>query len=353
MLELRQYQKDARNKIISSYKSGKQAPCLVASTGYGKTVQAADICMSSIAKGNRVLLLAPRRNLVLQTARSFIGHGIECSVIMAGHEYDPDPAMTVASVDTVISQIKKRYPTPSRGALQMARLLIVDEAHLYTAKARSELINSYLGGEYGGGKKVLHMTATPCVSGGGGLGGIADDLVITAGMKELIDGGYLLQPHYYSAPKPDVSNIKMSAGDYNQNQLGEAYGESTIMGDVVENWLSIARGTTTVVFTPTRANAMHLVESFQRVGVTAAYLDANTNDEDRQIVFDGLADGSITVVCQVGIISLGTDIPRIQTVCMATSTKSVAKWCQAIGRGLRPYNPLTCIYNKYKYNQQL
>lgn len=339
-MKLRPYQLAAKQLIINAYQDGKLAPCLVAPTGYGKTAQAADICISAVSKGKRVLFLTPRRNLVLQTERAFIKSGIDCGVVMAGIEYNPDHAVTVASIDTVVSQLKKSYRTNAENAIRLAALVIVDEAHQYVAKARSTLLNAILAGEYskyGEQKRLLHLTATPCVSGGGGLGAISDQLVISAGIKELITDGYLLQPHYYSAPKPDLSSVGMSAGDYKQNQLGDAYSDVKIVGNVVKNWHRIAYGTTTVVFTPTRANAMDLVHEFISSGVTAAYLDAKTSDDDRQIVFDGLADGSILVVCQVGIISLGTDIPRLQTVCMATATKSIAKWCQAVGRSLRPY----------------
>jgi len=295
----------------------------------------ASIAASTVSNGKRLLFIAPRRNLVEQTCKSFRELGIDSGMIMAGVPFEPWHKVEIASVDTIMARLDN--PT-SNGTVSLyaADVVIFDEGHTYASPERAKLINALREGAYGPRKIVMLLTATPCVTGGGGLGNISDRLVIPVTMPELIEAGALLQPRYYSAERPDLSGVKMMGDDYNSKQLGAAY-DGKIMGCVVDNWLRIAPGTSTVVFTATRANAMDVVEKFSSKGIPSAYMDANTPDEERFMIFDGLASGRILVVANVGIISLGSDIPRLQTVSFATATRSISRWMQGVGRVLRPY----------------
>jgi len=343
-MELREFQTNAVSMLRQSIGQGKIAPLLVMSTGAGKTRTAAAICKSATEKGKRVLFITPRRGLTLQAEQAFYDLGIESGIIMAGIEHDPRHRVEVASMDTIISRLGKDHMTNALLGVQAADILIVDEAHLSVSKKRQEFLLAALAGEYDKRKIVIGLTASPCVNGGGGLGAVYDDLLVPVTMSELIDQGYLVQPRYYAAEKPDLSDVKMTGGEYQADGLGDAFADNVIMGDVVTNWWRIAKDTSTVVFTPTRANAASLVERFIGAGVKAEYLDANTTDEDRAEIYSRVTRGRTKVICNVGIVSLGVDIPRIQTVVMATATKSVAKWMQAVGRALRPYEGKDCAF---------
>ena len=61
-------------------------------------------------------------------------------------------------------------------------------------------------------------------------------------------------------------------------------------------------------------------------------------------MFDDVSSGKIKIITNVLIVGMGTDIPRIQTVICATATKSIARWVQAVGRALRPYDGQECAY---------
>lgn len=330
-LELRDYQVTAKNMIRESLKRGNKSICLVASTGYGKTVQSADICQAMIDGGRHILFLAPRRNLVDQTIAAFGKYGIHANTLMSGRDYDAYHPVTVGSIDTVMSRFGKHLPTYT--CVEKAEAIFLDELHTYASEKRAEFVNLMRRK----GKLIIGMTATPCSTGGGGLRHICDDLIIPITMRELIAQGHLLQPRYFSAARPDLSTVKSDSIDYNQHDLGEVFSDGKIMGDVISNWQRIAPGTSTVVFAPTRANAAELAGRFRAIGVPSAYVDANTPDDERQDIFDKMHTGELLVLCNVGIVSMGTDIPAIQTVVFATATKSVVKWMQGVGRILRPH----------------
>lgn len=334
MIELRDYQIRSVDMTREALKTANSV-CVVIPTGGGKTAFAAGISEMALSKGKRVLFVAPRRSLVTQAHESFKRMGLDSGIYMSQIEFDQRHKIDIASIDTLLARLN-RPNSNGLESVKLADILYLDEAHCYASEARAKFINEVRSGVYGK-KKIILLTATPCTSGGGGLGNICDKLIVPVTMRELIDKGYLLQPRYFNAPKPSLSKVQYVGDDYNQKQLGAAYDDAKIIGGVVENWLRIAPGTSTVVFAPTRATANHLVEEFRRHSISAAYLDANTPDEEREEVFDSVQSGKILVICNVLIVGMGVDIPRVQTISFATATKSVARWMQGVGRGMRPF----------------
>jgi DNA repair protein RadD len=330
VLEARPYQALAVEMVRNSYKSGHKAPLLCLSTGLGKTIFSVMIIKLMVEQGKRLIFIAHRRSLVLQTAEVFRRNGIDADVIMAGHPFEDRHPVTVCSVDTLLSRHSKNL---SIGVcLERADLICWDECHVYTGIARAE----FYAGLLARGKLMLGMTATPCRPDGSGLGTMFDDLIIPITMREGIEAGYLLQPRYFSGARADLSKVR-SKEDYNQGDLGKVYGEKTLIGKVYENWKLHAEGTSTVIFTPTCDTAAMLCDEFNSHGVKTEYVDAKTASDDRQRIFKRVQSGETTVLCNVGIVSVGVDIPAIQTVVFATATKSIVKVMQGVGRGMRPH----------------
>ena len=82
-LQLRPYQLDVINQCRQKLAAGVSKICLVAPTGSGKTVIAAEIIRSAVAKGKRVLVLAHTREIIKQTSRKLYAAGIAHGIIMA------------------------------------------------------------------------------------------------------------------------------------------------------------------------------------------------------------------------------------------------------------------------------
>ena len=114
----------------------------------------------------------------------------------------------------------------------------------------------------------------------------------------------------------------MSNGEYQEAALGEEYADPKIMGCVVSNWMNIAKGTSTVIFTPTRANAADLVVRFKAVGVTAEYLDAHTkahNDNKYDLLRRVLPMDDVTYCF------LFQDGPRERRIAMLSAICQIAR----------------------------
>lgn len=337
MLEPRPYQIDAIADLRNSVAGGSRSPLLVMPTGSGKTLVAASLIRSAAAKGKTALFLAPRRELVYQTADKLTALGVEHGIIMAGEQPSFMPSVQVACVPTLYRRcFRDGEPVQSamfgRGfPLPPADLVIIDEAHANFSAMASRILAAYP-------RAVkIGMTATPARSDGRGLGELYDRLVLGPSVSELTRLGYLVPARYYGATQADLSAVRMQAGDYHRGDLGEAMNKPKLVGDVVENWLRICPERQTVVFAVNRAHALALHREFERTGIASDYLDGETPNDERKSILQRHANGDIRVLCSVDVLSYGWDQPSAACAIIARPTKSVARYLQVAGRVLRPY----------------
>ena len=229
MTTLRPYQTAALDRLDASLAAGKRSPLIVAPTGSGKTVLAAEIIRR---RGGNCLFLAPRRELVHQTCRKLDDVGVPYGVLLAGDDrlnlYRP---VQVASIDTVFARVVRR----ERVVLPDFGLIVVDEAHLSITKPRLGLLARWPDAIRVG------LTATPIRKDGRALGMVYDDLIEVATPAELIVQDFLVPARYFSVSEPDLSRVTTVAGDFHQGQLAAAMNQARLVGDVVDHWLD-ARG---------------------------------------------------------------------------------------------------------------
>jgi DNA repair protein RadD len=129
-MNLRPYQSQLVTEIRGQYQLGRKAVLAVLPTGGGKTVCFAHIAQAASVKGNRVLILVHRAELLDQASRAMpVPHGI----IAANRAMDLSHTVQVASVQTVA----RRLHLLPRDFFQ---LLVVDEAHHTTAGTWAKVI---------------------------------------------------------------------------------------------------------------------------------------------------------------------------------------------------------------------
>ena len=101
-MNLRPYQREAIDRARSAYVQGARGVVIVAPTGAGKTVIAAEVVRLTIARGGRVLIVVPRREIVAQTVGKLRVVGISPRVVAAGQDADGDPRVVVAMAQTLV-----------------------------------------------------------------------------------------------------------------------------------------------------------------------------------------------------------------------------------------------------------
>jgi len=333
-MELRPYQIDAIQKARVSIMNGNKRLIIQANCGAGKTIIAGSIIESALEKGKKVIFLVHFRQLAYQALQRFndFGIGDEVGMIMAGEESHLNRPVQIISVQTYERRLKLD-DLENNPWFKSADIVFYDEAHASIAKTRKAILNLYKDDAI-----IIGLTATPARADGRPLGEMYDDIVCCSNINELTSLGHLVPAIYYGATElPDLNNIPMVAGDYNQKVLGERVNKEKLVGDILENWLRIASDRQTVVFATNVKHSKYIQTVFSRNGINIEHVDAHTPEEDRQYILKRFKDGDIQVVTNVGVFCEGADFPWASCVVLAKPSKSFTRFIQMAGRGIRPY----------------
>lgn len=321
MITLRDYQAELVPDVRDAYRTGRKAPLLVLPTGGGKTVFFCFVANGTAAKGNSVLILVHRSELVDQTSETLRKFGVDHGIIAAGRTPDRSHPVQVASVQTIVRRLGFFRPS----------LIIIDEAHHGTAGSWRKVIDA------NPQAKILGVTATPERLDGRGLSEIFDELIRGPEVRDLVMGGYLTKPTYF-APPPKIAREKFHtvAGDFNKSEIAEAMDKPAIIGDAVERYASTCPGAPAIVFCVSLDHAHHVRDQFNEAGFRAEVIDGTLDKDTRRDRVAALGDGRLQLLISVDIVSEGFDLPIVTAAILLRPTMSLGLHLQQIGRVLRP-----------------
>lgn len=323
MIELRPYQERGVSEIRASYEAGCRRVLHVSPTGSGKTIQFIFIVTNAVARGNRVLILVHRQELIDQVAAALEHENIMYGVIAGGYQERPLSKVQIASV-AALSQRLYRYADGFD-------LVIVDEAHHAIARSYRRVIDAMPKA------KVLGVTATPQRADGRGLGSVFDHMVLGPDVAELIDAGYLSKYRVFvPAQSVNLSKVKLRAGDYALEELAAVMGAERLTDDVIGDYARICARAPAVAFCCDVGHSMAVARRFQQQGFRAAHVDGGTERGERRRLIAGLGNGQLDVLTNCGIVAEGLDVPAIGAAILLRPTRSLALHLQQIGRALRP-----------------
>jgi superfamily II DNA or RNA helicase len=341
------FQSDIISGVFSVWRQDQSANvAIVLPTGGGKTVVFSNIIGTLSVP---TVVIAHRQELLQQAsttlARNAIPHNIigqkeTIKWICSRHYsefgkdfYRPNSDVVVCGVDTLL----RRKSGLSR-LFEKTKLVVIDECHHVSKPNKWYKVLS----EFNSSCKILGVTATLMRSDGAGLGkhshGIFDTFVSGPNLRELIDSGYLSDYEIYGPETVnfDRKSIKVGKqGDFSGPQMRIAMERTPIIGDVVDQYIKIARGKLGVTFAPTVPMAEMIAENFTANGIPAKCVHAGTKDVDRQNAIDDLKNRKILELVNVDIFGEGFDLPAIEVVSFARPTESFILFCQQFGRALR------------------
>jgi len=324
ILSLRPYQEKCIADIRLAFRQGHQSVLFQSPTASGKTVIFAFITEAAAAKGNRVIIMMHRQEILLQTSRALLSLGVPHGLIAP--RFTPTKELVqVASVQTLVRRLDK-FPVPE--------LIVIDEAHHTVAGSWRKII------EHFPKAKILGVTATPHRLDGKGLGrksgGFYDTLVLGPSVTDLIEQGYLSKPVVYAPPTGiNLSGVHRRFGDYVQSEVEEIIDKPKITGSAVEHYGKICPGAPAIAFCVSVAHAEHVAGKFNDAGIPSLSIDGKLNDAERKDRIDALASGRIRVLTSCEIVSEGTDIPIVTAAILLRPTQSLALHLQQVGRVLR------------------
>lgn len=340
MITLRDYQNELVDGALKAWQTGARRIAMVLATGGGKTPTFSKLAGMAVAAQQGVLVLAHRDELLDAAIEKLemVNPGIKVGRLQGATKQYRAPVV-VGSVLTAAGKV----------ALPMLRsrrwgLIIVDETHHIVAETYMRVLRE-LGAFEPDGPLVLGVTATLGRADRKALGDVFEAVVEPQiGLVDLIKRGHLVKPRGIRVriADLDMSRVRSVAGELNQGQLGAAMSAAMAPKRIVEAWLEHAKDRPTMAFMPSIEVSKEVVEAFRAEGITAVHIDAKTPKGDRDNPEPGtrrwclneFRAGRITVICNVGLFTEGTDLPTISCVILKM-TMSALLYQQMVGRGLR------------------
>ena len=315
-MSMRPYQEDCINQIARCYSRGIKKVLLKLPTGGGKTHIFADIMKRTAEKGNECLMAVRGRQLVEQASQRLFHEKVQHGVRMAAHwNKNYQAKIQICSIDTLTT--RQDYPP--------AKLVVIDEAHLFQSEKCIQFLSHYHDAY------ILAVTATPYTQ--NSLRHLADEIVNPISMQELIDQGYLVRPRYFAPSTPDMKGVHTRQGDYVNSEIEERM--NVLTGDIVSHWKSLGQDRPTLCFAVNIKHSKSIVDQFMASGIPAEHIEGDNTFDERKAAIDRLRSGQIKILSNVGVLCTGVDIPFASAILLARPTKSYNLYIQQCGRGTR------------------
>lgn len=322
-MELRDYQQDARVSIQNEWVNGKKKTLLVLPTGCGKTIVFSKVIEDRVKKGERVLVLAHRGELLDQAADKLEkSTGLKCATEKAqetslGSFY----RVVVGSVQTLMRE--KRLAKFSKDFFDT---IIIDEAHHCISDSYQRVLN------YFESANVLGVTATPDRGDMKNLGSYFESLAFEYTLPKAIKEGYLSPIKSLTIPlELDLSKVGQQAGDFKTSDLGSAL--DPYLESIADEMVKTAKGRKIVVFLPLVKTSQKFKDILNRKGFRAA--EVNGESKDRAEILEDFDNDKYDVLCNSMLLTEGWDCPSVDCIVVLRPTKVRSLYSQMVGRGTR------------------
>ena len=321
-IKLRDYQQYVYDKIKEEFRNGAKGVCAVLPCRSGKSYIMAAITDSGCKKGSHVLILAHRNSLLNQHRELFETLELE------------NPNVRIESVFTEARHLGENGPVD---------LIIIDEAHISGASSYQKVC------EYYDCRRVL-FTATPARLDGKPLN-LADVIVTGIGAKELINRGKIADYEYYAPDlNLDLSTVKKSCGDFNNQELGEKMSSKKIYGDVLKYYEKLGKGQQAIAYCVNIQHSKEVCDMFNENGISAKHMDSKTPEQEREKILQEFKDGKFTIFCNCNLISEGMTLPSANVGLLLRPTLSLPLFIQQACRVLTPVEGKKAIIIDYVGN---
>lgn len=322
-IDPRPYQQKAAAAIHREWDAGNKKTLVVMPTGTGKTIVFASIVNDQVAKGEHVLILAHREELLQQASDKLkMVTGLETALEKAqSSALDSDKMVVVASVQTLSKQNRlMKYPRDYFGTI------IIDEAHHTAAKTYKGILEHFIDA------KVLGVTATPDRSDMKSLSDIFDSLAFEYKLPDAIREGYLCKINTKTIPvEVDISKVHINAGDFSAQDLGNVL--DLYLDTIADAIVRECQNRKTVIFTPLVRISKRLCNILNKRNFKTA--EVNGASADRKDVLKGFDNGEYKALTNAMLLTEGWDCPTVDCIICLRPTKSRSLYAQIVGRGTR------------------
>jgi len=325
----------AEREVHNSFKN-----LVVAATGTGKTVIAAfdyrDFCRKNPARANKLLFVAHRKEILSQSLACFRGILKDLnfgSMLVGGIRPDSFDHLFV-SIQSFNSKELIELTPPD-----FYDYIVIDEFHHAAAPSYQELL------EYYKPRVLLGLTATPERADGRSIFSYFDGRVAAEiRLCEAIERKLLSPFHYFGVTdNVDLSHVGWVGGKYAEAEIENLYVFEHAVAkkrvgyivNALDRYCTDREEIIGIGFCLSKKHAEFMADCFNKAGIPADFLIAESEDEVRDSVKHRLVTKEINFVFVVDIYNEGVDIPEVNTVLFLRPTESLTVFLQQLGRGLR------------------
>ncbi|KST48203.1 DEAD/DEAH box helicase [Enterococcus faecium] len=328
-MQLRLYQQEARAAIQKEWTDGKKKTLLVLPTGCGKTIVFSKVIEDRVRKGERVLVLAHRGELLDQASDKLQkSTGLKTATEKAEQtSLGSFFRVVVGSVQTL--QQEKRL---SKFPPDFFDTIVVDEAHHCISNGYQRVLKHFEEAN------VLGVTATPDRGDMRNLGSYFESLAYEYTLPKAIKEGYLTPIKALTIPlKLDLSTVKQQSGDFSTRDLGTAL--DPYLENIADEMIKHCSDRKTVVFLPLVKTSQKFKDILNERGFRAA--EVNGSSDDRAEILEDFENDKYNVLCNSMLLTEGWDCPSVNCIVVLRPTKVRSLYSQMVGRGTRLFEGKT------------
>lgn len=326
----RYYQEDAITSAVNFFNedNGRNG-ILVEPTGSGKSVIIANI---GIRMEEPLIVLQPSKEILEQNYAKYTSYGYRAEIYSASFNSKRISKVTFATIKSVA--LKPHL-------FRNHRKMLIDESHLVNPKEGQykEFIEALPD------VQVVGLTATPYRLTSGFDGSVLEwittstpslftDVLHYVQNGVLFEEGHLAQLEYFDIDAIDRSMLQVNkkGDDFTAQSLRDLFRKISF-DKLTAKWakLLLAKRKNCLVF----CSLLEEAYKVQRLIPGSVVVDGDTDLVVRDRVLSDFIAGRIRCVINVGVLTTGFDFPGLESILMAFSTMSLAKYYQVIGRVMR------------------
>lgn len=343
MYELRDYQREAVNRVVRYFKKKRDPILVVLPTGAGKSLVIAEL--ARVAKG-RVLVLAHVKELVEQNHKKYTSYGLEAGIYSAGlGQKDHQGKAIFGSVQSIARAPAEFFEDFS--------LLIIDECHRVAEEGETQYqtIIAKLR-ERNPELCILGLTATPYRMGMGWIyeysqtGELKSEQpkffkqsVYELPLSHMIKNRYLTPPVKIDIPVTsyDFSALVESGRPFTTSEIEEILqNQKRLTPLILENITDITERYHRQGVMIFGASVRHAEEILSYLPADDARLIIGDTDLSKRAgIIDDFKSRKFKYLVNVSVLTTGFDAPHVDLIAILRPTESNSLYQQIVGRGLR------------------
>lgn len=333
------HQKQILDRLSVIREAGIRHNLIVAATGTGKTVVSAfdyKVFTEQTDGAHRLLFVAHRQEILKQARKTYrsVLQDANFGEIWVG---DCRPTNGIEHLFISVQTFNSKFDNIFRDLPKdYYDYIVIDEAHHLVADSYRKILDKFTP------KLLVGLTATPeRMDGVSLLPDFDNQISAEIRLPKALEEG-LLTPFQYLciSDETDLTDDELMQGDkYIATKLTEKLcniSRVSLIVNRLQYYLPDEQKCRALGFCATKKHAQYMSEEFRKVGLKAAYLTSD-NNEEREALNKQLDKGEINYLFVVDIFNEGVDIPSVDTVLFLRPTESLTIFLQQLGRGLRLY----------------